>query len=154
MCLEAAAIQGCAHVISATVIYEAGIPGVDTADLFAQLVWLSKRASIQDVAATAQEALTRGMEMLAMKIAEERNISSIAFSGGIAYKDHISSRIRDLCRANCFQFFTDHLVPCGDGGVSLEQEEGAAFLPPLAVAMKQIVSKEVRLLSADLLPSS
>lgn len=51
------------------------------------------------VAATAQEALTRGMEMLGMRIAEERNISSIAFSGGMTCNDHISSRIRDLCRA-------------------------------------------------------
>lgn len=154
MCLEAAAIQRCAHAISTTGICEAGIPRLDTADLFAQLVQLSKGASIQDVAATAQEALARGMAILGMKIAEERNISSIAFSGGVAYNDHISSRIRDLCGTNGFQFFTNHLVPCGDGGVSLEQEEGAAFLPPLAVAMKQIVSKEVRFLSADLLPSS
>ena len=94
---------------------------MDTADLFAQLVRPSKSASIQDVATTAQGALTRGMEMLGMKIPEERNISSIAFSGGMAHNDHISSRIRDLCRANGFQFFTDHLVPCGDGGVCLGQ---------------------------------
>ena len=121
MRLEATATQGCAHVISTKLIYETGITRLDTADLFAQLVRLSETASIQDVAATAQEALASGMAMLGMKIAEERSISSIAFSGGVAYNDHISSRIRDLCGAKGHPFFTNHLVPCGDGGVSLGQ---------------------------------
>ena len=121
MRLEATATKGCAHAISSKLIYETGMARLDTADLFAQLVRLSETASIQDVAATAQEALARGMAMLGMKIAEERSISSIAFSGGVAYNDHISSAIRDLCVAKGHRFFTNHLVPCGDGGVSLGQ---------------------------------
>ncbi len=121
MRLEAAAIQGRTHEISTALIDEAGMPRLDTAHLFAQLVRLSERASIQDVAVTAQEALARGMTILGMTLAEERRISSIAFSGGVAYNDHISSRIRDLCGTNGYSLFTNRLVPCGDGGVSLGQ---------------------------------
>jgi len=121
MRLEAAAIQGCAHAISTKLLYEAGIPRLDTADLFTQLVLLAERASIHDVAATAQEALAQGVATLGVKIAEERRISSIALSGGVAYNDHITSRIREMSESSGHQFCTNRLVPCGDGGVSLGQ---------------------------------
>jgi len=121
MRLEAAAAKGRVHAISTTLVYEAGIPRLDTADLLVQLIRLSETASTQDVAATAQEALARGMATLGMKIAEERRISSIALSGGVAYNDHITSRIREISESNGYEFFTNHLVPCGDGGVSLGQ---------------------------------
>ena len=121
MCLEAAAIQGRVHAISTRLVYEAGVPRLDTADLFAQLASLAERASIHDVAATAQEALAQGVATLGMMIAEERCVSSISLSGGVAYNDHIVSTIREIIKSNGYQFFTNYLVPCGDGGVSLGQ---------------------------------
>ena len=121
MRLEAAAAYGCVHSVATRLVFEAGIPRLDTVNLFGQLVQLSKTASIQDVAATAQESLGQGMAALAMKIAEERGISSIALSGGVAYNDHIATRIRELSESNGYKFFMNRLAPCGDGGVSLGQ---------------------------------
>jgi len=43
------------------------------------------------------------------------------FSGGVAHNDHIGPEVRGLCGVNGQRFFTNHLVPCGDGGVSLGQ---------------------------------
>ena len=58
---------------------------------------------------------------LATKIANEQGIPSIALSGGVAYNDHIASRIRELSEAGGCEFFVNHHVPCGDGGVSVGQ---------------------------------
>lgn len=121
MRLEAAAIGGCAQAIPVKIVCEAGLPRLDTVGLFAQLAQLSTRASIRDVAATAQQALAQGVATLAMKAASERGIGSIAISGGVAYNDHISSAIRDFCEADGLKVFTNQLVPSGDGGVALGQ---------------------------------
>jgi hydrogenase maturation protein HypF len=94
---------------------------LDTAGLFAQLAKLASSMRIEDVAATAQAALAQGMAGLAMRIADERGISAIALSGGVAYNDHIASIVRTLCEANGFTLYTNQLIPCGDGGVSLGQ---------------------------------
>lgn len=127
MCLEAAAIRGRPHTIPITFINEAGMPRLDTADLFTQLIRLAKSASIADVAATAQLALARGVTMLAMRIADERGIRSLMVSGGVAYNDHISSEIHHLGEANGYKVLTNRFVPCGDGGVSLGQAAYAGW---------------------------
>jgi hydrogenase maturation protein HypF len=127
MRLEAAAIRGRAHAIPTQFVEKAGMPRLDTVELFAQLEQLSKEVSIYDVAATAQEALAQGMVALAVRIAKERGISSIALSGGVAYNDHIASRIRERVEADGYKFFTTQLVPCGDGGVALGQAATAGL---------------------------
>jgi len=134
MRLEAAAIRGRAHAIPASLVEEAGIPRLDTVELFAQLDRLSKKASIYDVAATAQEALAQGVVMLAMKTAKEQGIPSITLSGGVAYNDHITSRIRELSETGGCEFFVNHHVPCGDGGVSVGQAVYAGLGYRLAYA--------------------
>jgi hydrogenase maturation protein HypF len=132
MRLEAAASLGCAQVVNTQLIEEAGLIRLDTVDLFRQLAEMSEVASIYDVAATAQEALAQGTAALAMRIAQEQDIASIALSGGVAYNDHIVSSIRERCEARGYSFFTNGLVPCGDGGVSLGQAAMAGLKMRLA----------------------
>ena len=131
MRLEAAASSGRPHTIEPRLIEDAGIVRIDTVDLFRQLVELSKSASVCDTAATAQEALAQGTAALAMRVAREQAISSIALSGGCAYNHHIASRVRECCEKGGFRFFTNGLVPCGDGGVCL----GQAAMAGLGVRM-------------------
>jgi len=134
MRLEAAAIHGRAHAIPVQFVEEDGVPRLDIVDLFEQLDRLSNQASIFDVAATAQEALAQGMAALAMNVAKEQGIRSIALSGGVAYNDHITSSIRECVEVGGYRFFTNQLVPCGDGGISLGQAGyaglGYRFLHP------------------------
>ena len=138
MRLEAAAIGGRVHEVPLQFGDEAGIPVLDTVELFVQLDRLVGKASVCDVAATAQDALARGMASLAMKVAGERGISSIALSGGVAYNDHIASRIREMTQSAGYAFVTNQLVPCGDGGVSLGQAVAAGLGYRLAHASSDV----------------
>jgi len=121
MRLEAAASAGRAQTIEPRLIEEGGLIRLDTVALFEQLARLSQHASMNDVAATAQEALAQGTAALAMRLAHGEGISSIILSGGVAYNEHITSSIRERCEAEGLRFYTNSLVPCGDGGVCLGQ---------------------------------
>jgi len=121
MRLEAAARRGRAQILEPQLIDVDSLMRLDTVHLFKQLVEMSEEFSVDDVAATAQEALAQGAAAMAMKVAQEGGISTIALSGGVAYNDHIASSIRERCEANEHRFVTNELVPCGDGGVSLGQ---------------------------------
>lgn len=121
MRLEAAASRGRAQIIRPQLIEVDGLMRLDAVHLFGQLVEMAEEFSVDDVAATAHGALAQGAAMMAMKVAQEQDISTIALSGGVAYNDHIASSIRACCEAAGYNFFTNGFVPCGDGGVSLGQ---------------------------------
>lgn len=127
MRLEAAAVRGRAHPIHMEYVQSAGLERLDVAKLFAQLTQLSTTATVADVAATAQDALARGMASLAIRVADDKRISNIILSGGVAYNDYITSRIREIVEASGYGFFTNELVPCGDGGVALGQIAAAGW---------------------------
>jgi len=74
-----------------------------------------------DIAASAQNAIAVGLSEMAIKIAKDRNIGVIGFSGGVGYNDAIVRRVRDMVREEGFEFVVHSKVPCGDGGVSLGQ---------------------------------
>jgi hydrogenase maturation protein HypF len=131
MRLEAAACNGRPQTIETRLIEDAGMIRFDTVSLFRELVDMSRSVSVCDVAATAQEAVAQGTAALAMRVAREQGISSIVLSGGCAYNHHIASRVRECCEENGFRFFTNGLVPCGDGGVCL----GQAAMAGLGVRM-------------------
>lgn len=94
---------------------------LDAVTLFRDLVALRKETSAADVAATAQEALARGMARLALEAAAAAGIHVIALSGGVAYNDAISTAVREEVESAGFRFVTNDRVPCGDGGVALGQ---------------------------------
>ena len=94
---------------------------LDAVALFRDLVALRKEASAADVAATAQDALARGMARLALEAAAAAGINVIALSGGVAYNDAISTAVREEVESAGFRFATNERVPCGDGGVALGQ---------------------------------
>jgi len=121
MRLEAAAAGGRASEIPVGFVDIDGVPRLDVAALFDRLVRLAETESARDVAATAQECLARGAAELGVRMAHERDIPSICLSGGVAYNDHIATRIREAVEAEGYTFHMNEAVPCGDGGVSLGQ---------------------------------
>jgi hydrogenase maturation protein HypF len=121
MQLEASAIGGHPVGVPITIREEGERLTLDIAEAFAELVHLAERASAADVAATAQEFLAQGAAELGLRIARAWGISSIGLSGGVAYNDHIASRIRAIVEAGGFDFYTNELFPCGDGGLSIGQ---------------------------------
>ena len=127
MRLEAAAAGGDAVDLKVPFTRDAGVARFDAIGLFAQLVELSRREDVHVVAATAQQALATGMADLAIIAAEAGGFETVALSGGVAYNDAISARIRASVEDAGLRFIGHRLVPCGDGGISLGQVSAAGL---------------------------
>ncbi|KXA93538.1 hypothetical protein AKJ64_00265 [candidate division MSBL1 archaeon SCGC-AAA259E17] len=75
----------------------------------------------ENIAATAQDVLARGLARIAVGCAEDLNIDVVVLSGGVAYNDAISRAIRESIEGNGLKFVTNRSLPCGDGGISFGQ---------------------------------
>jgi len=121
MRLEAAAAAGEPIGVAVSVEKSGGLWRIDTPTLFAALVELAASEPAADVAATAQAALADGTVQAAIEVARERDVGTIALSGGVAYNDAIATRIRHTVETAGLQYVTNEQVPCGDGGVAFGQ---------------------------------
>lgn len=127
MRLEAVAAGGDAIPLDPPRTTVDGRPTVDAPAVLTRLVELSgDGVACADVAATAQETLAVGLADLAIEAACERGRDAVALSGGVAYNDHIASRIRDRVTAADLAFLGNERVPPGDGGVAYGQAAVAA----------------------------
>ncbi len=122
MRLEAVAREGKVLEIEATFRETEGRREVDLVSVFARLVELAEGgAAAADIAATAQDALARGVACVAIEAARERGIDVVGLSGGVAVNDAIASRFRQSIEEAGLHFVANEWVPCGDGGVSFGQ---------------------------------
>ncbi len=76
---------------------------------------------INDIAASIQYNLARGVAAMAVRAAEERGILRVALSGGVAYNHAIRETIRDEVRAAGLEFIMNKEYPLGDGCISFGQ---------------------------------
>jgi hydrogenase maturation protein HypF len=91
-----------------------------------RLVELLDDAERADVAATAQDALARGLARIAVDAAEERDRDTVVLSGGVAYNDAIATRVRETVVDAGLRFSGNERVPPGDGGIAYGQVAVAA----------------------------
>ncbi|WP_396611336.1 carbamoyltransferase HypF [Haloferax sp. S1W] len=127
MRLEALASEGSVLDIDPPRTRVDGRPVVDAPSLLAQLADLARDGTPRaDVAATAQDALARGLADIAIEAAGERDRETVALSGGVAYNDHIARRIRQRVTAADLEFLGNERVPPGDGGIAYGQATVAA----------------------------
>lgn len=124
MRLEATAARGAPIDVPVRTVAEADLQRIDTVAFFAALAELAESRTPEEIAATAQAGLADGTAHLAVEVASEHGIGTIGLSGGVAYNDAISERIRRRVESAGLRFVTNERVPCGDGGVSFGQ---AAF---------------------------
>ncbi len=102
-------------------------PVVDTPRLFGSLAdRLTDGQATADVAATAQDALARGLADLAVEAALGRVVDAVALTGGVAYNDHVARRIRERVTDAGLSFLGNERVPPGDGGIAYGQVAVAA----------------------------
>jgi hydrogenase maturation protein HypF len=125
MRLEAAARGGTVRDVEVPIREEKGRLEVDLVSGFAALVEMTKRASLADVAATAQSLLGRGTAAAAVLVAKDLGIGAVCLSGGVAVNDAIATAFRREIEAAGLRTVTNEWAPCGDGGVSFGQ---AAFV--------------------------
>ncbi|MEF8774238.1 MAG: Sua5/YciO/YrdC/YwlC family protein, partial [Halobacteriales archaeon] len=121
MRLEAAAAEGTPIEYDVPFATRDGERVVDVADLARDLADLADDSPAADVAATAQRALADGLAEIAVETADTRGIETVGFSGGVAYNDAITRRLRERVRAAGLEFLGHDQVPPGDGGVSYGQ---------------------------------
>ncbi|MCX9012863.1 MAG: carbamoyltransferase HypF [Candidatus Methanoperedens sp.] len=94
---------------------------LDTTEIIKEVYLKKDHHLFHDIAASAQNAIARGLCRMAIKSAQDKNIDVIGFSGGVAYNDAIISTVRNIAEEEGFNFITHAKVPCGDGGISLGQ---------------------------------
>lgn len=82
---------------------------------------MRESASVETVAATAQAAVAEGLATLAIRTAKEREVDTVGFTGGVAYNDAISRRIREVVTAAGFEYLGHETVPPGDAGIAYGQ---------------------------------
>ncbi|MEM4725877.1 MAG: carbamoyltransferase HypF [Nitrososphaerales archaeon] len=125
MKLEAAAQNG-EDVLKVAPVIKGNI--LETSIIVEQILDNLKRYHIKDLAYSAEEYLAKGLAELAINQAEELKVKSIALSGGVAYNQHITTTIRNLVKGAQRIFYTNMLVPPGDGGISLGQVAAACYI--------------------------
>jgi hydrogenase maturation protein HypF len=127
MKLEAIAAQATPRPLDAPRTSVDGRPVVDTPRLFADLIAaLEDGASPPAVAATAQDALARGLADIAVEAADDRGRETVALTGGVAYNDHIARRVRTRVTEAGLEFLGNERLPPGDGGIAYGQLAVAA----------------------------
>ncbi|MFQ6136228.1 MAG: carbamoyltransferase HypF [Candidatus Hydrothermarchaeales archaeon] len=75
----------------------------------------------EDIAASAQNAVAKGLAEISIICAKKSRIEKIGMSGGVAYNDAIISTIRREVEESGFTFLSQTKAPPGDGGISLGQ---------------------------------
>jgi hydrogenase maturation protein HypF len=86
-----------------------------------QVASLAATESTADAAATAQAVLADGLAAVAVRAATERGIDAVGFTGGVAYNDAISRRLRRAVQAADRTFLGHRAVPPGDAGLAYGQ---------------------------------
>ncbi|HQD25356.1 MULTISPECIES: carbamoyltransferase HypF [Methanoculleus] len=76
---------------------------------------------VEDIAASIQYNLARGVAAMAVNAAEERGIPRVALSGGVAYNRAIRETIRAEILAAGLEFVMNRDYPLGDGCISFGQ---------------------------------
>ncbi|MEM3061609.1 MAG: carbamoyltransferase HypF, partial [Candidatus Bathyarchaeia archaeon] len=94
---------------------------IDTTYLLENVFKNLKKFSAQDLAYSAQEYIAKSLAQLAIEEANRLGVDSIGFSGGVAYNEHITSKIHSLVNENKLKFVSHKQVPPGDGGTSFGQ---------------------------------
>lgn len=127
MKLEALAARGNGHEIDLPYAAVDGRWVLDAPALLARLAgMIDDGIPRADVAATAQDALARGLSNLAVEAALDREREAVALSGGVAYNDPISTRVRETVAEAGLAFLVNERVPPGDGGIAYGQVAVAA----------------------------
>ncbi|MBS3788426.1 carbamoyltransferase HypF [Candidatus Bipolaricaulota bacterium] len=98
-----------------------GSPVLDQSTILWKLTDLLGSVPPEDVAATAQWALAKGLTRIAITSAREAGLDIIGFSGGVAFNDAISNIIEETVSKHGLKFVTNEVVPPGDGGIALGQ---------------------------------
>ncbi len=101
---------------------------VNTTYLLTEIFENLNKQPVENLAFSAQNYLAEGLALLAMEKAEDLDVKSIGFTGGVAYNKQITQTIREIVEKNGFRFIVHNQVPPGDGGISFGQVVAAGLI--------------------------
>lgn len=105
-----------------------GMDILDTSKILMSVLEEKKSgARVQDIACSAQRAVSEGLAKLGIKAADETGINIIGGTGGVLYNEAISKTIKELVTGNGYEFIQHKNTCAGDGSVSLGQSAIAAL---------------------------
>ncbi len=127
MRLEAAAAEGKPLPLEPVIREHGGRWVLDTVAIFGELHRLRREgAPAPDLAATAQDALARGLARIAVRVAQEEGIDVVGLTGGAAVNDAIASAVKREVERAGLRYVQHEKIPPGDGGLSFGQLVHAA----------------------------
>ncbi len=127
MRLEATGAGGKPLPIEPVIREHDGRPVLDTIALFRELHRLrNEGTSVADLAATAQDALAKGLARIAVRVARAEGIGTVGLTGGAAVNDRIARAVKCEVEAAGLHYVQHGKIPPGDGGLSFGQLVHAA----------------------------
>ncbi len=131
MRLEAAAAAGRPQEVALPRRSGSGRELLDTVDIFRQLALLRERGvGVPDLAATAQQALGKGLACMAIEEARARDVPVVGLTGGVAVNDAVAWTVRREVEQAGLRFIAHRKVPPGDGGLAFGQLAAVAWRSP------------------------
>ena len=122
MKLESAAHTGRASTWDLEFLRKGGCDVFSTRSLLAEAYRRSAAGErTEDIAASIQYNLARGVAAMAVRAAEEKGIPRVALSGGVAYNRAIRETIAKGIRAAGLEVIMNREYPLGDGCISFGQ---------------------------------
>mgnify|MGYP000877803165 FL=1 len=122
MKLESTACAGKVTAWEIEFLRDGGCEVLSTRSLLAEAYRRSAAgAQVNDIAASFQYNLARGVAVMAIHAAEERGIPRVALSGGVAYNRAIRETIAGEVQAAGLEVVMNQEYPLGDGCISFGQ---------------------------------
>lgn len=100
---------------------------LETTPLIQEIFEKRNKYSKRDLAYSAHIYLADGLSGLAMQQAQEKNVDTIGFSGGVAYNEILVKTMRKTIEDSGMRFLVHERVPPGDGGLSFGQAVASGF---------------------------
>jgi len=105
-----------------------GMNVLDTSQLILSVLEEKKEGmSLEDLACSAQKAISRGLAELAIQTARKKGVDIIGGSGGVFYNEAISMTIKNVVEDAGYSFIQHKNSCAGDGSVSMGQAAVAAL---------------------------
>jgi hydrogenase maturation protein HypF len=100
---------------------------LETTPLLQQIFEKKSGHSRRDLAYSAHLYLACGLAQLAIQTAEEYDVKTIGFSGGVACNEILTRSMRRKAEDAKIRFLVHESIPPGDGGLSFGQAVASGF---------------------------
>jgi hydrogenase maturation protein HypF len=100
---------------------------LQTTPLLQEIFENKNKYTKRDLAYSAHIYLANGLAQLAIQQAEDNNVKTVGFSGGVACNEILARNLRKNIEAVNIHFLMHRTIPPGDGGLSFGQAVASGF---------------------------